>query len=99
MDTHIRWFPSLWKLNSKCTRKLLAHLRQRQAYAIPRKPQAFALQPKMASGHVFATVGTTKFDLFISTLSCQKVLRVSEHHPLQLIIKADTLKISLLSAT
>jgi len=52
----------------------------------------------MASGHVFATVGTTKFDLFISTLSCQKVLRVSEQHPLQLIIKADTLKISLLSA-
>lgn len=52
----------------------------------------------MASRHVFATVGTTKFDLFISTLSCQKVLRVSEHHPLQLIIKADTLKISLHSA-
>ncbi|XP_069687967.1 UDP-N-acetylglucosamine transferase subunit ALG13 [Periplaneta americana] len=28
----------------------------------------------MASGHVFATVGTTKFDLFISTLSCQNIL-------------------------
>ncbi|KAJ9580750.1 hypothetical protein L9F63_024076 [Diploptera punctata] len=30
----------------------------------------------MASKHVFATVGTTKFDLFISSLSSQKILNI-----------------------
>lgn len=68
---------------------MLAHL-VLQVYAIPQKPQAFAILSKMASGHVFATVGTTKFDLFISTLSCQKVLHVSEQHTLQFLIKTHT---------
>jgi len=66
---------------------MLAHLGLRQVYAIPRKPQAFAIQSKMASGLAFATVGTTKFDLFISTLSCQNVLHVSVQNYLQFLIK------------
>jgi len=57
--------------------KMYTHLGLLQFYAIPWKPQVFATHPKMASKHVFATVGTTKFDLFISSLSSQNTLNVS----------------------